>query len=528
MSDDPKTKLKKQLNALLQAALDSPSEPGSNKRDPEAFSEGPGSLGSERDGVRSNNTTLPRRLADSNRDAQMIEGSNESDSSNESVAESSLISSSPLSPSSLPVSNVVPIKPGIDSNYFPTGGYGQITPSQIRRCLTEHPDMVGLIKFDRYRGEVVKAKTPPWKSSVDVWTDTDTEQLKCWLSDRFGIVYPTSSLDGVLSVVAEDNDYNSLQEEIRSFEWDGNFRIETFATDYIGAKGTTYHKEVCKRWLVSAIARAMDPGCKADHVLILEGWQGAMKSSALEAIAGTRHYSDSPIDLNNTFAPQQLVGVWIYELAELSIKKAFGNIKYKAFLSQKQDHYSPKHMKRKIHQLRGNVFCGTTNDSMSNDDETGDRRSWNVLIENGVRCKIDKIRKDRNQIISEAYLLYLKYQENKLNGIEDTDNPFTWWLDASNEETAREEQEKRYSADVWEEAISQWLGKNFDVISDRGYITVSEILFSCLKIKPKDWKRVDEMRISKILTSRFNWRKGNRIRNDSGRVYPYYPPNSAG
>ena len=35
-----------------------------------------------------------------------------------------------------------------------------------------------------------------------------------------------------------------------------------------------YHRQVGRKWLISAAARAYQPGCKADHALIFEGPQG--------------------------------------------------------------------------------------------------------------------------------------------------------------------------------------------------------------------------------------------------------------
>ena len=46
-----------------------------------------------------------------------------------------------------------------------------------------------------------------------------------------------------------------------------------------------YCRAIAVRWMLSAVARIFKPGAKADCCLILEGPQGAYKSTALKVLA---------------------------------------------------------------------------------------------------------------------------------------------------------------------------------------------------------------------------------------------------
>ena len=54
---------------------------------------------------------------------------------------------------------------------------------------------------------------------------------------------------------------------------------------YFHAEDSPYIRAIGPRYLISAVARIYRPGCKVDHMLVLEGPQGKQKSEALRTLA---------------------------------------------------------------------------------------------------------------------------------------------------------------------------------------------------------------------------------------------------
>ena len=95
---------------------------------------------------------------------------------------------------------------------------------------------------------------------------------------------------------ARERAFHPVGNYLDGLRWDGRERLASWLITYLGASDTPYMRGIGAMFMVCMIARIVEPGCKADYMLILEGPQGLRKSTAC-AILGGQWFSDSLPDI---------------------------------------------------------------------------------------------------------------------------------------------------------------------------------------------------------------------------------------
>ena len=144
--------------------------------------------------------------------------------------------------------------------------------------LTSHPDWRGVLGFNTFTIRRVLMRAIPGQHDGGFprpLEDDDYTAAQSWFNKNG---FPRASAEIVRSAiqkVCRERAFDPLVDYLTGLEWDGTPRLGQWLTAYCGAEASAYASEVGTRWCVSAVARAFKPGCKADHMLALEGAQGA-------------------------------------------------------------------------------------------------------------------------------------------------------------------------------------------------------------------------------------------------------------
>ena len=342
---------------------------------------------------------------------------------------------------------------------------GEVRPTlaNVVAILANDAAWVQRIRWDSLTQTIVFAGGPPFEGVLAAPDDTpegvrqiedaDLSRIRVWIAEHADYSGMEPALDTVfqaVQVVAKNSPFHQVRAYLEGLPaWDGTGRVGAFAR-MLSAEETSYHRMVCGWWLISAVARAWEPGCKVDTILILEGPQGQNKSSAAAALVPRREwFTDSELDMGADSAVEKLRGKWVIELPELSSTKRGDVDRIKAFVSSQSDTMRPKYGRLAQDFKRTCVFIGSVNPTGPYlNDASGARRFWPVRC--GGVIDRDAIARDRDQIWAEALSLYRAGAR--------------WWPDTVEEkELLAAEVQKRTVADTWEDKVSLFLDGRVEV-----------------------------------------------------------------
>jgi putative DNA primase/helicase len=110
-------------------------------------------------------------------------------------------------------------------------------------------------------------------------------------------------------------------------------------------------------------------------MLILEGDQGGLKSSALESLVPKPDlFTDDLGEALGKEAAERIAGKWLIEVAELDAMSRAEVTRTKSFITRRVDRFRPSYGRWALDCPRQCVFAGTTNADIYLKDETGGRR----------------------------------------------------------------------------------------------------------------------------------------------------------
>jgi predicted P-loop ATPase len=397
------------------------------------------------------------------------------------------------------------------------GGKILRTLNNVLVALRQAPQWKDMFAWNQFSSRLMVMRHLPGTNKIEASvpreiTGPDVSNVTDWMQHN-GIIVASQTTEEGIRAVADEFSYHPVRDYLNGLTWDKTPRLETWLIKHLGVTDTALHRAFGSRWMIGLVARIFEPGCQLDTALILESRQGLRKSTALRVLAQP-WFTDHVPDLSSKDALEQLQGVWIIELAELS---SFGRVetaRIKSFLSSRDDRFRPSFGRFPANHPRQCGFAGTVNPGSNGylRDETGARRFW--IVECATNWKpnqqvdVEKLTAARDHLWAEAVY---RYREGK-----------PWWLDTADLEAGQEAAaEARQTDDPREPKIR-------DYVEGLAWVRMDGILGAeCLNIPPERWSIALRTEIGHVMSA-LKWKRKRKRTDakkaDSPMEWRYYPP----
>lgn len=353
-------------------------------------------------------------------------------------------------------------------------------------------------------------KRPEWAPDEECdyprrMTDSDVIGARRML-EYYNVKMKASDMGAIMNEVARHHRYNEVVGRLSDLVWDGIPRIQggmwegdsiaPWLSEYCGVANTEINRLFGMKWMISAVARAMKPGCKVDTMLIVEGGQGQRKSTAFKVLCDAIDhglFTDDAGDIGSKDAVIQIQGKWIVEMSEMTGATKVDVRKMKEFMSRPVDRIRRPYGKTSEDLPRTCVYVGTVNPGGTGymRDSTGARRFWPVKVDHEI--DIARLAADAPQLWAEAVKLYR--------------DGMKWWLTHEEEKLAEIVQRERYQEDPWQMLID-------DFVRMKSEVNLMEIM-QMLEI-PKERR---DHRVNTRIADHLHHMGWARVTDDRGTYY---------
>jgi predicted P-loop ATPase len=376
-----------------------------------------------------------------------------------------------------------------------TKGKNQIIVLQntenVCRILRKHALFIKGFRYDIFRNVFEINDGDKWRPLEDNDAVNIQTSISILFPDWFGKVGKDMVYDAVVKV-SKENTYDSAADYIKAQVWDKVSRVDSWLSSTYGAPDDVYHRAVGANWLKGLVKRIVQPGCKFDYVLVLEGKQGSKKSTSLGVLGGDWHVETTMSTDSKDFF-MQFQGKAIIEFSEGETLNRTEVKKMKAIITTQSDKYRPPYERVSQDFPRRCVFAMTTNQEEYLKDETGNRR-WLPVTLVKDEADVEWLAANRDQLFAEAYY--------RLTELKESVHEFP------RQETL-DEQRKRQIQDSLSNTIADWYEGKVSEGDKMNGITIervyAEVFNGATSNKPMG--RMDEMQIANVLRNGLNLSK---------------------
>jgi predicted P-loop ATPase len=215
--------------------------------------------------------------------------------------------------------------------------------ANLTLMLTEMPEWQGVFAYDEFNARVIITKRAPWgrEKANTFLTDRHESLVRIWFQKQH-INPALGDVGRAIQAAAHRNPVHPVRDYFEHLQWDGVARLDTWLQTYFHVDDSEYVRAIAPRYLISGVARVYQPGCKVDHVLVLEGPQGKQKSMALRTLAiKDEWFTDRLSHLSSKDAIIETAGILLMELAEFDALTRAAPSTAKSFLTRTHDKFRP-------------------------------------------------------------------------------------------------------------------------------------------------------------------------------------------